>query len=86
MTTSPHPHPARLRLPLWLVTCLLASIATFLLWTERHGSQKLGVLPYLLLLACPLLHLAVHRAYLRRPRTGGAHEPGALSGRDGAPH
>lgn len=73
MTTD---HPHRSRLPLWLVTCLLASIATFLLWTERHGSQRLGLLPYLLLLACPLLHLAVHRAYLRRPHSRSTHDNG----------
>lgn len=71
MTTHQHRHSHN-HLPLWLVTCLLASIATFLLWTERHGSQRLGALPYLLLLACPLLHLAVHRAYLRRPHSSGA--------------
>jgi hypothetical protein len=74
MTSSSHPHPSRPRLPLWLVTCLLASTGTFLLWTERQGSQKLGALPYLLLLACPVLHLAVHRAYPRRPPRGSARE------------
>jgi ABC-type nickel/cobalt efflux system permease component RcnA len=31
-------------------------IAAFLLWTE-HRAHLLGVLPYLLLLACPLMHL-----------------------------
>ena len=86
MTTSPHPHHSRSRLPLWLVTCLLASIGAFLLWTERNGSQRLGVLPYLLLLACPLLHLVVHRAYLHRPPADGATDQSDRPGRHGSPH
>jgi hypothetical protein len=72
MTTTPRPRHWRFHLPLWLVTCLLASIATFLLWTERPGSNTLGVVPYLLLLACPLLHVVAHRTYLRRPPSAGA--------------
>jgi hypothetical protein len=43
--------------------CLMAvlfSIAVILLWQE-HESHFLGILPYLLLLACPLLHLFGHR-------------------------
>lgn len=31
-------------------------IAAFFLWTE-HRAHVLGALPYLLLLACPLMHL-----------------------------
>lgn len=31
-------------------------IAAFFLWTE-HRAHLLGVLPYLLLFACPLMHL-----------------------------
>jgi len=80
-TTPRHRHP-RSRLPLWLVTCLLASIATFLLWTERHGTQKLGLLPYLLLIACPLLHLVAHRAYLRPPHVDSADKRADAGGHD----
>jgi hypothetical protein len=36
------------------------AVATVLLW-EDHESQFLSVVPYLLLLACPLLHLSGHR-------------------------
>lgn len=32
------------------------AIAAFFLWTE-HRAHLLGVLPYVLLLLCPLLHL-----------------------------
>jgi hypothetical protein len=32
------------------------TIAAFFLWTE-HRAHLLGVLPYVLLLLCPLLHL-----------------------------
>ncbi len=36
------------------------AIAGFFLVTE-HTAHVFGVLPYLLLLACPLLHLLLHR-------------------------
>ncbi len=35
------------------------AIAGFFLWTE-HRAHLLGALPFLLLLACPLLHLLHH--------------------------
>lgn len=72
-TTHQHRH-SRLRFPLWLLTCLLASVAIFLLWTDRQGTRQLGVLPYLLLLAVPLLHIGLHRAYIRRPSAPLGHE------------
>lgn len=34
-------------------------VAMFFLWTE-HRAHLLGILPYLLLLACPLMHLFHH--------------------------
>jgi hypothetical protein len=34
-------------------------VAGFFLWTE-HRAHLLGALPYLLLLACPLMHLFHH--------------------------
>lgn len=36
-----------------------AAIAVVLLWQE-HSAHIVGVLPYLLLLACPLLHIFGH--------------------------
>lgn len=43
----------------WLV---LAAVAGWFLWTE-HRAHLLGFLPYLFLLACPLMHLFMHRGH-----------------------
>ena len=40
--------------------CLFLVIAAFFLWTE-HRAHLLGALPYLILLACPFIHLFMHR-------------------------
>ena len=42
-----------------VLVCFLA-IAAFFLITE-HAAHVFGALPYLLLLACPLLHVFMHR-------------------------
>ena len=52
------------RAPFWrsksgLVALAFAAIAAFLLLTE-HASHLWGALPYLLILACPLMHLFHH--------------------------
>ncbi|MGH1569806.1 DUF2933 domain-containing protein [Methylobacterium sp. P31] len=44
-----------------LVTLALAALGAYLLAT--HESHILGALPYLLLLACPLMHLFMHRGH-----------------------
>lgn len=46
----------------WIV---FAVIAGFYLWTE-HRAHLFGVLPYLLLLACPLMHLFMHHGHGHR--------------------
>lgn len=38
---------------------VFAAIALFYLWSE-HRAHLFGVLPYLFLLACPLMHLFMH--------------------------
>lgn len=48
-------HSSRSR---WILIGFLA-VAAFFLWTE-HRAHLLGALPYLLLLACPLMHLFHH--------------------------
>lgn len=48
-----------LRLPITLGVCFFIAIAGFFLWTE-HRAHALGVLPYLLLAACPIIHLFMH--------------------------
>lgn len=49
----------------WSLTiglCLFLAIAAFFLWTE-HRAHLLGILPYLILLACPLIHMFMHRGH-----------------------
>ena len=38
------------------------AIAGFLLFTE-HRAHVLGILPYLFLLACPLIHMFMHHGH-----------------------
>jgi len=49
-----------LRTPAGLALCVFLAIAAFFLWVE-HRAHVLGVLPWLLVAACPLLHLFMHR-------------------------
>ena len=52
------------------------AVAAFFLITE-HTAHVFGALPYLLLAACPLMHLFMHHGH-------GAHDHSAHS--DGSPH
>lgn len=45
----------------WVFYGFLA-VAGFFLFTE-HRAHVLGVLPYLFLFACPLMHLFMHRGH-----------------------
>ena len=45
----------------WILVAFLA-IAAFFLFTE-HRAHLLGILPYLFLLACPLMHLFMHHGH-----------------------
>ena len=45
----------------WVFIVFLA-IAAFFLFSE-HRAHLLGALPFLLLLACPLMHLFMHRGH-----------------------
>jgi hypothetical protein len=53
--SSPESRPSKGK---WILIGFLA-VAGFFLFTE-HQAHVLGVLPYLLLLACPLMHLFMH--------------------------
>lgn len=55
----------------WVLIGFLA-LGGFLLLTE-HGAHALGVLPLALLLACPMLHLFLHRG----PHSHGSHRRAA---------
>lgn len=59
----------------WIV---LAGVAGWFLW-EEHQAHLLGALPYLLLMACPLMHVFMHRGH-HHPRDG--HHPPPGEGRD----
>ena len=53
----------------WGLGVFLA-VAFFFLWQE-HRAHLFAVLPWLLLLACPLMHLFMHRGHRsRRPSDG----------------
>ena len=45
-----------------LALLIFLAVAGFFLFTE-HRAHLFGILPYLLLLACPLLHLFMHRGH-----------------------
>ena len=54
----------------WGGIAILLMIAAFFLWTE-HRAHVLGVLPYLIFLACPLIHFFMNRGHGGH---GGHHE------------
>ena len=55
--------------PVGIALCVFLAIAAFFLWIGNRA-HVLGVLPWLLLAACPLLHLFMHRG-----GHGGHHGP-----------
>jgi hypothetical protein len=55
----------------WFALCAFLVVAAFFLWTE-HRAHLLGVLPYLFVLLCPLIHLFMHRG--GHNGHGGRHE------------
>lgn len=50
------------RSPFGLVLCGFLAIGAFFLLTE-HSAHVFGALPYLLLAACPLMHLFMHHGH-----------------------
>lgn len=74
LTTDPkpthsHPPPSNYRLN-WVLIGFLAIAAFFLL--AEHQAHVLGALPYILLLACPLMHIFGHGGH----RGHGNHDAG----------
>lgn len=55
----------------WVLIGFLLIVA-FFVWTE-HRAHLFGVLPYLLLLACPLMHLFMHHGHGGHRHGGHAH-------------
>jgi hypothetical protein len=58
--------------------CVFLAIAAFFLRTE-HRAHLFGILPYLILLACPFIHLFMHRGH--RSHGHGDHGPGRHGGK-----
>ncbi len=54
----------------WLV---FAAIAAFYLWTE-HRAHLLGALPFLIFLACPLMHFFMHGGHGHGHGHGGGNQ------------
>lgn len=48
----------------WVVSGILVIVALYLVY--EHRTSPLAMLPYLLLLACPLMHLFMHSGHRRR--------------------
>ena len=75
---DPNTQQQPVRIPIWLGLCLFLAIAAFFLW-EEHRAHILGVVPYALLLLCPIIHLFMHRGHAGH---GGAHSGHAGHRRD----
>jgi hypothetical protein len=81
---SGHDHGHEGHVPLWrsrsgLVLCGFLLVAGFYLITE-HTAHVLGALPYLLFLACPLMHMFMHHGH-----GGHGGHGGSSNDRGGAP-
>lgn len=50
-----------------LATAIAAGLAFYVL--QEHWAHALGFLPYLLFLACPLMHLFMHRGHKHNSAT-----------------
>jgi hypothetical protein len=50
------------RSPTGIAFCVFLAVALFFLLTE-HTAHVMGALPWVLLLACPLMHLLHHRGH-----------------------
>jgi hypothetical protein len=67
----------------WLRAGLVVfgAIAFFFLW-EEHRAHLLGALPWLLLLACPAMHLLMHRHRPERQQSDDVSHQGHDSSKD----
>ena len=72
MDTSDRDLPSFWRSPGGAALLIAALVGGFFLYTE-HRAHLFGVLPFLLLLACPLMHVFMHHGHHHggRARTGG---------------
>ena len=76
MTTNPqHGSGGLFRFRGGIVLIGFAIVAAFYLWTE-HRAHLLGVLPWLLILACPLMHIFMHGGHGGHGGHGAHRDPG----------
>ena len=73
-----HEHPSS-PAPFWRTRfaigfVVLAAVAAWLLF-EEHRAHMLGAIPYLLLLACPLMHGFMHHGHHRSQSADGTDRP-----------
>ena len=86
LMTNTDVRPARSSSAMTVGLCLFLLAIVFFLWTE-HRAHLFGVLPWLFLLACPFIHLLMHRGHghgasghtSSPSETGGAHRHGGAS-------
>jgi Protein of unknown function (DUF2933) len=71
--------PPFLRSAAGIAFLVFAGVAGFFLVTE-HRAHLWGILPFLLLLVCPLMHFFMHHGH------GGHGGHGGQSGEEGDPH
>jgi len=84
LQADPDGPSARRRPSDWRVSLVLAAflaIAGFFLLTE-HRAHLFGFLPYLLLLACPLLHVFMHGGHKSHRHTDAASPSGGRAEAD----
>lgn len=62
MDHDQHLPPAFWRSPAGIALCVALAVLGFYLLTE-HTAHVFGVLPYLFILACPLMHLFMHHGH-----------------------
>jgi hypothetical protein len=77
--------PTRLRS--WLGLLGFLAIAGLYLWTEHraHLTQAAAYLPYLLVLACPLLHIFMHGGHRHGSHGAGGQGGQSPEGKEGNP-
>lgn len=66
----------------WLSNMVLAgflAVAAFYLYAE-HRAHLLGALPWLLLLACPLMHVFMHREHRQHRHDGNRRDTAGSGG------
>jgi hypothetical protein len=61
---------------------VLGSVAGYFLWTE-HRAHLAGALPFVLLLACPLMHVFMHHGHGHGQH--GPHQHGSTGEQNDAP-